>query len=86
MFLIGLNQSTADAKIGLIALQLPVGMSIGRILAVTPSAVLTDDGIWGTRADHGHSWRMVQLSDTSWEMTRWRAGHEIGRAIVSASA
>jgi hypothetical protein len=82
MIFIGLDQSTLDDVVSRIAAHLPVGASMGRILAATNGVVLTDSGTWGLGRAATHCWRMVQIDNELWERVAWRSGEELIREIV----
>ncbi|MEU4221027.1 hypothetical protein [Actinoplanes sp. NPDC026623] len=86
MYSIGVDESEATTTIVNAASNLPIGMSLGHILAVTSTGILTRDAIWGYNAEKDRTWRLVSLRDGLCEETRWRHGEEVGRLVFRTDA
>ncbi len=87
------SQLDAGEALSLIArttAHIPPGASLGRIFYVSPAGILTLDDAsaevtYGYDVDDDHTWRMVPVSASLYECTKWRDGREIGRYVIKSA-
>jgi hypothetical protein len=87
MYLLSISEAESIALIARCAAHLPIGASLGRVLAVSPDGILAEDDsgagvMWGPDADRDAVWRLLDLSDGLQERTLWHRGEEIGRHLI----
>lgn len=82
MFHIGLDEAEATETIVNTTRHLPVGMSLGRILAVTAHGILTDGDMFCFDAAQNWTFRIATTPDGGYsERVYWRDGVELGRYV-----
>lgn len=86
MHLIDVSRDQSTDMIARAAAHLPIGVSLGRILVVTPIAIMVRqaDGtaaVYGVDDTDDYTWRMVDIDDEWHERTGWRNGEEIVRHV-----
>ncbi|WP_433725756.1 hypothetical protein ACQP2Y_07335 [Actinoplanes sp. CA-051413] len=83
MFYIHIDQGEATAMIAAAAAHLPIGASLGRIMAVTSAGILTEAAMYGVDAEMNRTWRMVDTAGGRCEFTAWRDGAEVARYLMA---
>lgn len=84
VILIGVDDVESVAIIAHISYHLPIGASLGRILAVSMAAIITDDATWGFDVDARQTWRLVYTRAGLCERTLFKDGVELSRSIIPA--
>ena len=88
MLTIGIDEDHALAFISRMAGHLPIGKSLGRLIAVSGDGVLARDDETGASITYGfnehdhYAYRLVPVDAGCCEETNWRHGEEISRHLV----